>query len=139
MSAIPDFTESERSIVSQLVERRFRGPVDVEIADAELKLDPESKVLSICPTLFWSAQGCNFVVFKLGEDRFRPQFYYGHHEHYGTGRDEYADVGECVTRLLQLQADHAHQRGENPAQTTRGKEQDQEQDSDAGHWLPPTD
>lgn len=135
MTGVPDFTESELDLVRQLVERRFRGPVDVEIADAELMLDPETAALTTCPTLFWNAQDCNFVVFRLGADRFRPQFYYGHNEHYGTGRPEYADLAECVTRLLQAQADHAHERLEKPADAARKDEGDAE----AAYWLPPTD
>lgn len=137
MPGIPDFTESELALVRQLVERRYRRTVDVEIADAELKLDPDpaSTVLTTCPTLFWNVQDCNFVVFKTAPDRFRPQFYYGHNEHYGTGRPEYADLAECVTRLLQAQADQVQERKEKPAETARGDGGDTE----AAYWLPPTD
>jgi hypothetical protein len=135
MPGIPDFTEHELDLVRQSVERRFRHPVDVEIADAELKLDPSSAELTTCPTLFWNVGDCNFVVFKIGADRFRPQFYYGHNEHYGTGRPEYTDLAECVTRLMQAQADQVQERKVQEPESARADADD----ADAAYWLPPTD
>jgi hypothetical protein len=35
-------------------------------------------------------------------------------DQFGTGRNEYTDLGECVTTLLQVQADHAAKRAANP-------------------------
>ena len=42
--------------------------------------------------------------------RYRSQFFYSEEEHYGTGRDEYDELAECVGLLLKLQADHEKQR-----------------------------
>jgi len=67
-------------------------------------------VLTICPTVFWSERGCNFAIFKTAEERYRCLFYYSEEEQYGTGRDEYDELAECVGLLLQLQADHEKQR-----------------------------
>ena len=60
-----------------------------------------------CPAIVWMADGCNFVVFKVGDQRFRNQFFYRVNEQFGTGIDEYDNIGECVVTLIRLQADHA--------------------------------
>ena len=103
---IADFTDFELGMVARLVEQRYAKPVEIERADAELRLDPASDELSLCPTLYWSARGAHFVVFKVGESRYRSQFFYTDADHYGTGRDEYDDLSDCVLTLLRVQADH---------------------------------
>jgi len=52
------------------------------------------------------------VVFKLGERAYRPQFYYRGYQQFGTGVNKYDDIAECITALLQVQADH-HTKEEN--------------------------
>jgi hypothetical protein len=103
---IPDFTEAEQQRVDTLLRRRYGSPVAVELADSELRLDPATDELEVCPTMYWTARGAHFVVFKLGESRFRCQFYYTDADHYGTGRDDYDELDTCVRTLLQVQADH---------------------------------
>ncbi|MHB1512199.1 MAG: hypothetical protein ACYCTF_02245 [Acidiferrobacter sp.] len=110
MPDIPDFNDTELWIVRSAVAERYGKAVPLEAADSELRLDPDSPVLTVCPTLFWTERGASFVAFKVGEGRYRCQFFYGPNEHYGTGRDVYDDIGECVTHLLQLQADHESRR-----------------------------
>ena len=113
VQAIPDFNSAERWVVESALKERYGRLVQIELADSELKLDPEAPVLTACPTVFWSERGCNFVLFKTGEDRFRSLFYYSDDaddEHYGTGRSEYDELAECVSLLLKLQADHEKQR-----------------------------
>ncbi len=111
MSGIPDFNDTELWVTRCALTERYGKAVALELADSELRLDPESTVLTACPTIFWSERGANFVVFKIGEGRYRCQFFYGPNEQYGTGRDAYDDIGECVTHLLQWQADHEGRRG----------------------------
>lgn len=108
MTDIPDFTETELWAMRTAVSERYGKSVDIdiELADAELRLDPDSTTLTTCPAAFWSERGANFVIVKLGETKFRSQFYYSAREQYGTGRDTYNDIGECVMVLLQVQADH---------------------------------
>jgi hypothetical protein len=101
-----DFTEVEQQRVEALLHRRYGFPVAAEFADSELRLDPADDKMDLCPTLYWSARGAHFVVFKLAESRFRCQFYYSDFDHYGTGRDDYDDLETCVRTLLQVQADH---------------------------------
>lgn len=63
----------------------------------------------MCPTIYWSERGAHFVVFKVGEGRYRCQFFYSEAEQFGTGRDEYDDLESCVMTLLQVQSDHERQ------------------------------
>ena len=106
MDPIPDFTADEQTRVEALLARRYGKPVAIERADAELLLDPGSGEMTTCPTLYWTARGAHFVVFKVAEGRYRCQFFYTDADHYGTGRDQYADLDACVSTLLQVQADH---------------------------------
>ena len=104
--SIPDFTDAEQRHVETLLTRRYATPVAIELADSELLLDPADDEMTVCPTIYWSRRGAQFVVFKIGEGRYRCQFFYSDADHYGTGRDEYGDLETCVLTLLQVQADH---------------------------------
>jgi hypothetical protein len=109
--AIPDFNSAERWVIESALKERYGHIVQTELADSDLKLDPDAPVLTSCPTVFWSERGCNFLIFKTGEDRYRCLFYYGdEEEQYGTGRAEYDELAECVGLLLKLQADHEKER-----------------------------
>ena len=108
--AVPDFNSAERWVIESALKERYGHIVPIELADSELKLDPGAPVLTVCPTVFWSERGCNFLIFKTAEDRYRSLFFYSDEEQYGTGRDEYEELAECVGLLLQLQADHEKQR-----------------------------
>jgi len=55
------------------------------------------------------------IFFESGERRYRCQFSYKPCEQMGTGMDEYDDLAECASAVLQAQADHvAEQRGDLP-------------------------
>lgn len=108
--AIPDFNSAERWVIESALKERYGHRVEIELADSELKLDPGAPVLTTCPTVFWSERGCNFLIFKTGEDRYRCQFFYSDEEQYGTGRAEFDELAECVGLLLKLQADHEKER-----------------------------
>lgn len=107
--AVPDFDAAEQALVARLVERRYGKAVAVELADSELKLDPARDELTLCPTLYWCERGAHFVIWKVGPQRYRCQFFYTDADHYGTGRDEYADLEQCALTLLRVQADHEKQ------------------------------
>ncbi len=110
MKAIPDITDSELWVVESTLKERYGKPVDIQVADVELRLDPGSPVLTSCPAMVWKEQGAGFVIVKVDDCRYRCQFFYSVREQYGTGREIYDDLLECVTALLRVQADHAAQR-----------------------------
>jgi len=112
---IPDFNDTELWVIRQAVSERFRKQVDIQQADAELRLDPGDRELTLCPVVYWREDKAQFVIFKTGKKNYRNQFFYSVREQYGTGRDEYDDIGECVMTLLQVQADHAVKNALNPA------------------------
>ena len=106
---IPDFDEAERDLVARLLERRYGKPVAIELAEAELALDPARKETTACPTLYWNERGAHFVVCKVAAGRYRCQFFYTDADQYGTGHDEYGDLERCTVELLRVQADHEKQ------------------------------
>ena len=112
---IPDFTDTELWVIRQAVSERFRKQLELQQADAELRLDPGDRELTVCPVVYWREDQAQFVIFKTGAQAYRNQFFYSVREQYGTGRDEYTDIGECVMTLLQVQADHAAKSAANPA------------------------
>jgi len=77
-----------------------------------MRLDRGRTELVPCPTVYWQADDCHFVVVKTGDRHYRCQFFYRIHQMYGTGVDEYDDLTECIVSLLQVQADH--HAGERP-------------------------
>jgi hypothetical protein len=101
---IPDFTDAERWCVETTLLERYGRKVEIEQADIELRLDPVLPLLTVCPALYWK-EGAAFVISKVGDGRFRAQFFYSVREQYGTGREEYDDLADCVVTLLKLQAD----------------------------------
>lgn len=106
---VSDFTGQELELVAELLQQRYSKQVSPELADSELKLDPASDELTVCPTLYWSELGAQFVVCKIAQGRYKCQFFYADADQYGTGHDEYTDLRRCVLTLLRVQADHASQ------------------------------
>jgi hypothetical protein len=109
MNTIEDFTDTEMSQVSAQLFKRYEKEVELQLADSELQLGAEEGVLTLCPTLFWSERGANFLLYKTGENRYRSQFFYSDADQYGTGHIEYNDLENCVKTLLQVQSDHERQ------------------------------
>jgi hypothetical protein len=105
-STISDFTFAQQVYVANLLEQRYGKPVDLQLADSEIQLDLASESLTTVPIFYWSERGAQFVVYKIAEVRYHCQFFYSATEQFGTGHDEYDDIGKCVTSLLQAQADH---------------------------------
>ena len=97
---IPDFTDTEWQLVSQILLERYSRLVPLQSADVELQLDPASETLTTCPSLYWNELGAEFIVSKLADQRYRCQFFYSPDEQFGTGRDTYDNLGDCVTTVL---------------------------------------
>jgi hypothetical protein len=103
---IADFSDSELKLVSHTLFERYGRIVALQAADAEIQLDAESELLSTCPVLYWEERGAHFVVFKLEDTRYKAQFFYNETTQYGTGKESFDNLGDCVITLLQVQADH---------------------------------
>ena len=106
MSKIPDFIDTERLVVETTVKERFGRVVEVLTADAEIRPYSGDHELAEVPVLYWQERGCHFVIFKVADNRYRNQYFYSVKDQFGTGREEYDDIGDCVLTLLQVQADH---------------------------------
>ena len=122
---IPDFTEAEQEVVRAELAKRYGKHVEMLLADSELQLDPASEELAICPTLYWTERGAHFVICKVGNGRFRSQFFYSDAEQYGTGKEEYQGLHTCVVTLLQVQADHERQLSHTSAGATAARLDDE--------------
>ena len=107
--AISDFTDTDRWVVATALKERYGKIVALEPADSEIRLDPAASEITVCPTLYWVERGVEFVIFKIGADRYRSQFFYSALEQFGSGRD-FDGLAECVTTTLRLQADHEKDR-----------------------------
>lgn len=76
MNALPDFTDAELWVARAAINERYGKAVVLERADSELRRDPKSTALTLCPTRFWNARTTNFVMFKVGDRRYRRQFFH---------------------------------------------------------------
>ncbi len=113
MSEVSDITENEMWVVKSTLQERYDFDVELQIADSEIRLRPSDRTLTECPVFYWEVDGCNFVIFKTGDRKYRCQFYYRLYQQMGTGIDEYDNLAECITSLLQVQSDHeAKERGD---------------------------
>ena len=106
MSTIPDITETEDWIVTTTLQERYGRDIELQYADAEIRLNPADRELTTCPVFVWEADDCHFVIFKTGDRRYRSQFFYKPYRQFNTGVREYDDLSECAVSLLQVQADH---------------------------------
>ncbi len=106
---VPDFSAADLDQVKQLLAERYRHPVPVELAEAEVQLDAAAEQLTVCPALYWEERGAHFVVIRVAEKLFRGQFYYSEAQQYATGREVIESLHDCVVTLLQVQADHERQ------------------------------
>lgn len=126
--SIPDFTDSEFQLANQILLERYSRLVPLQAVEVELLLDPEHKEPTPCPALYWNELGAEFIVAKIGAQRFRCQFFYSADEQFGTGRDFYDNLGDCVTNLLQIQADHHGTRSAALTETIGDKAPAQDED-----------
>lgn len=107
MTYIPDYTEKERAIVQNTIAKRWnKEMVEFQLADVEVQIDPKKPDLTECPALFWLVNGCSFIIIKCGEACYKCNFFYKELEQMGTGIEEYDDLQQYITTLLQTQADY---------------------------------
>lgn len=111
MANIPELTDLEKSIIQQTIDERWgKDKVKAEEVEVEIRLSPVDRTLTECPAMYWEYEDCKFVLAKTGENRYRSQFFYSVKDRFGTGIEEYTDLGDCVLYLLRLQADHESER-----------------------------
>jgi hypothetical protein len=132
--SLPDFTDNEYQLVNQILLERYSRIVPLQAVEVELMLSPDDRMPTPCPALYWGELGCEFVVAKTGDQRFRCQFFYSPNEIFGTGRDVYDNLGDCVTTMLKLQADHHGTRSEA---LPEGATKQDPGSSDDENYLPP--
>ena len=97
-------TDTERWIVQQSVNERYKREVVVQDVETEIRLYIDDSELTLCPGLYWHEQGCHFVLSATGDSRYRSMFFYHIRDHFATDQEEYDDIGDCVTTLLKMQA-----------------------------------
>jgi hypothetical protein len=97
-------------------------------------VNPDDRMPTPCPALYWSELGAEFIVAKTGDQRFRCQFFYSPNEIFGTGRETYDNLGDCVITLLQVAGRPSRhpQRPRLPEGATK-----QAADGDDENYLPP--
>jgi hypothetical protein len=110
MIPVADFNQAELWTIETTLRERYGTPIEIQLADSEVRLRSTDRELTTCPVVFWQHGECNFVIIKTGDKLYRAQFYYRLHEQYGTGVAEYDDLAECTVSLLQAQADHDRER-----------------------------
>ncbi|TNF98155.1 MAG: hypothetical protein EP297_08865 [Gammaproteobacteria bacterium] len=116
MKEIPDFNDFELETVQKTVNERFGHEVEFQLADVEIRLSPFDRELVMRPAIYWKEDDCHFLIIKIGQHSYRPQFFYSVRHEYGTGVNEYVDIADCIIALLQTQADHhSQQKGDFPA------------------------
>ncbi len=107
---IVPLTDTERWVVQQAVNERYGRAIEMQDVETEIRLHAEDRELTLCPGLYWKEHGCHFVLSKTGDSRYRSMFFYRVRDRFATGREEYDDVGDCVTTLLKMQADEEARR-----------------------------
>ena len=106
MDSIPNFAPADIETVQQLVYQRYGRGIEIQLTNPELMLNPTGEQQIDYPTVFWHVHRANFAVIRSGLNRFRCKFFYTPHDQHGTGRKEYDSLEQCVTTLLQIQANH---------------------------------
>jgi len=105
---IPDFNEAELKLAGQTLLERYGHNVSIEAGEAEIGVGDDTE-LTNCPVLYWQERGAHFVVFKVSESRYRAQFFYSEAQQFGTGKNDFDNLGDCLVTLLQVQSDHERQ------------------------------
>jgi len=120
---IAEFTDSELHHIRGLLTERFHKEVAIQLSDCDLVLDPETGETTPCPAVLWHEEDTNFVAFKVGMFRFRAQFFYTPHEQYSTDIEEYSELHECVTAVLNAHSNHKRDSHHNISDKSKNSRQ----------------
>lgn len=117
MTSIPDITNAEQWAVDTTLKERWPGrQIETQLADVEIRMYPQDRELTHCPAVFWEVDKAGFVIIKVAEKGYRCQFYYRGYQQYGTGKNEFDDITDCVVTMLQVHADKESQNREEQGQ-----------------------
>ena len=100
-----NYTERECQAVQQVLNERYKSPIEIHLADCEVQPDKELDERVECPAIFWSDLNCNFVLIEMADDEFKGFFFYQPDEHFASTQQPYSDAANCVIAILQSQAD----------------------------------
>ncbi len=98
-------TDTERWNVSSAVKERYARDVVIQDVDTEIRLHIHDRKLTLCPGFYSNEYGCHLVLSKTGNSRYRRMFFNRIRDRFSTGREEYDDMGGCVTTLMKMKAD----------------------------------
>ena len=115
MSDASAFSDAEWNLVHAALRERYGRQVAVEEVETEIRLSPADRELTVCPALYWKEEGCNFVVSKTGDNKYRSMFFWSVKDRFATGKEEYDNLGDCVVTTLKMQEDAARRRAEEGA------------------------
>jgi hypothetical protein len=101
--SIPGYSASDLALARACLKERFGRDVEVQEVETEVRLNPGDRELALCPALYWKEDGCAFVVAKSGPAGYRAMFFYSVKDRFGTGTEEYDNLGDCIITLLKVQ------------------------------------
>ncbi len=100
-----NFTQSEIDATKKIVDERWKDKnITVHLADIDYAKEGD-ETSQPYPALVWEDKNTTFIVLKMGMLVYKSFFYYLKNKRYDTGVLEYNDLQECVTSLMQSQAD----------------------------------
>ncbi len=106
MSESEDFTDSEMWAIEATLKERWAGEnIELQVADVDIRLYPADRELTERPAVVWEHDTTSFVVIKVADKHYRSQFYYRGYQQYGTGKEFFDDITDCVVTTLQVHAD----------------------------------
>jgi len=116
--SVPDFSDKQIASVQAMVDKMFGEQIELQLGDGDILVDAESAKASLCPVIYWQAQECHFLVFRVGADQYRAQYFYTPQDQHTTQQLDFTDVADCVTVLLKEQAKNiANKQDNNESET----------------------
>jgi hypothetical protein len=113
-ASFPAFSASDLALAHACLKERFGKDIEVQEVETEVRLSPGDRELARCPALYWKEDGCAFVLSKTGLAAYRAMFFYSVKDRFGTGKEEYDHLGDCLITLLKVQEDaHAKRAAES--------------------------
>ncbi len=110
----PDFSKDEIRIITATLKERYGHDIEVQQADAEIRLNRAIPELTECPILFWEVGDCHFLIARADKHHFINHFYYRLYQTYGTEKKRYDDLFDCIVSLLKSQQEYEEKERDLP-------------------------